>query len=62
MMKKKIKITLVKSLIGRLPKHKLIAEQLGLTKMHRTVEHSDNPSIRGMISKIDYMVSVEESA
>ena len=59
-MEKKIKITLVKSLIGRLPKHVLIANQLGLRKMNHSVVHNDIPSMRGLINVIEYMLSVEE--
>lgn len=60
-MKKSIQIKLVKSLIGRLPKHIEIAKQLGLRKMNATVTHQDNPCIRGLINKINYLVEVEES-
>ena len=59
-MDKTIKITLVKSLIGRLPKHISIAHQLGLKKLHRTVQHQDNPSIRGLVNAIGYLLKVEE--
>lgn len=59
-MTKQVKITLVKSIIGRLPKHVLIAKQLGLTKMNRSVVHQDNPAIRGMINTIPYLLHVEE--
>ena len=60
MMDNKIKITLVKSLIGRIPKHIVIAKQLGLRKINATVTHNDNPAIRGMINTIYYLVDVEE--
>ncbi len=56
-----IKITLIKSLIGRKPKHKIIAEVLGLRKINRSVVHQDNPSIRGMVNAISYLLEVEES-
>jgi len=59
-MEKMIKITLVKSLIGRIPKHVLIANQLGLRKMHRSVVHRDIPSIRGLVNAINYLLEVEE--
>ena len=55
-----IKITLVKSLIGRKPKHIHIANQLGLRKMNKSVVHHDIPSIRGMVNMIGYMLRVEE--
>lgn len=57
-----LKITLVKSLIGRLPKHVAIAKQLGLKKMHRTVVQQDIPAIRGLVNAISYLLKVEESA
>lgn len=60
MMKKKIKLKLVKSLIGRLPKHIDIAKQLGLRKINAEVVHLDTPSIRGMVNVINYLVKIEE--
>lgn len=59
-MAKTLKITLVKSTIGAIPKQKLTAEALGLTKLHKTVEQQDNAAIRGMIRKISHLVKVEE--
>jgi large subunit ribosomal protein L30 len=56
----KLKITLIKSLIGRLPKHRETARHLGLRRMHQTVIKENNPSIQGMLQKIDYLVQVEE--
>jgi large subunit ribosomal protein L30 len=61
-MENKIKITLVKSLIGRIPKHVLIAKQLGLGKINSTVIHQDIPAIRGLVNAIHYLLKVEESA
>lgn len=55
-----IQIKLVKSLIGRLPKHILIAKQLGLRRINSTVVHNDIPAIRGMINSIQYLLDVEE--
>ncbi len=60
-MEKKIKITLVKSTIGRKPKHISIVKQLGLGKTNSSVLHSDTPAIRGMINMISYLLLVEES-
>jgi large subunit ribosomal protein L30 len=60
-MDKQIKITLVKSLIGRKPKHVTIAKQLGLGKTNSSVSHNDTPSIRGLINVINYLLLVEES-
>lgn len=59
-MSKKLKITLVKSTIGRKPDHVKTVNGLGLRKMHTTVEHTDNPSIRGMINKVSYLLNVQE--
>jgi len=60
-MTKTVQIKLVKSLIGRLPKHIEIAKQLGLRKINSTVVHQDIPAIRGLINAIYYLVEVEES-
>ena len=57
---KQLKVTLVKSLIGRLASHKACARGLGLRRVHHTVTVIDTPENRGMINKINYMVSVEE--
>ena len=55
-----IKITLVKSPIGCVPKHRKIVEALGLRKMHHTVEMPDNAAVRGMVKQVEYLVKVEE--
>ena len=54
-----LKITLTRSLLGRMDKHRRVAKALGLTKMHRTVTHDDTPTIRGMIRKISHLLTVE---
>lgn len=54
-----LKITLVRSLNGRLANHKACAAGLGLRKMHQTVEVKDTPENRGMINKISYLLKVE---
>jgi large subunit ribosomal protein L30 len=56
---KKLKITLVKSPIGAVPKHRRTVEAMG-TKMHKTVELPDNAATRGQIQQIGYMLKVEE--
>lgn len=56
----KIKVTLVKSLIGRKKDHIATAHALGLKKIGKTVEHEECPQIRGMINKVDYLLKVEE--
>ncbi len=55
-----VTVTLVKSLIGRLPAHKACAAGLGIRKMHQTVTVSDTPENRGMINKISYMLKIED--
>ncbi len=57
----KIKVTQVKSKIGRLKKQKLTLEALGLRKMNQTVEHDATPTILGMVNKVKHLVSVEET-
>ncbi|MDA1372499.1 MAG: 50S ribosomal protein L30 [Proteobacteria bacterium] len=57
--KSTVKITLVKSPIGTLPKHKLCLKGLGLRRMHQCVEVEDTLAVRGMINKIIYMLAVE---
>ena len=57
----KLKVTLVKSPIGAVPKHRKTAEAMGLRKLNKTVELPDNPSVRGQIRQISYMVKVEEA-
>ena len=54
-----VKVTLVRSPIGILPKHKLCVKGLGLRRIGHTVEVEDTPSVRGMINKVNYMVRVE---
>ena len=61
MAEKMIKVTLVKSPIGAVPKHRKTAEAMGLTKMHKTVTLPDNASTRGQIQQIGYMLKVEEA-
>jgi large subunit ribosomal protein L30 len=58
-MAKKIQVTLVRSTIGTLPKHKLCVKGLGLRRINHTVEVEDTPAVRGMINKVSYMVRVE---
>ena len=57
----KLKITLVKSTIGAIPKHRATVEALGLKKIRSVVEHNDTPQIRGMINKVSHLVTVEEN-
>ena len=59
-MAEKLKITLVKSPIGAIPKHRATVEALGLKKMHKTVEMPDNAAVRGMVAQVKHLVKVEE--
>ncbi|MBL0714329.1 MAG: 50S ribosomal protein L30 [Desulfosarcina sp.] len=59
-MASKLKITLVKSMIGRPEKHRKVLRGMGLTKMHRTVELEDTATIRGMVHKVSHLVTTEE--
>lgn len=55
-----LKITLVKSTIGAIPKHKKTVQALGLRKTNSSVVQKDNEAIRGMIQQIRHLVKVEE--
>jgi len=57
---KTIRVTLVRSPIGYKKDQKATAKALGLRRLHQTVEHNDNPALRGMIRKIIHLVQVEE--
>lgn len=59
-MPKKLKITQVRSAIGRQKKQKITLRTLGIHRMNETVEHNDCPQIRGMINKISHLLRVEE--
>lgn len=56
-----VKVTLIKSMIGRPEKHRKVLRGLGLTKINRTVELIDTPAVRGMINKVSHLVKAEES-
>ena len=55
----KLKVTLVKSPIGCVPKHRRTVEALGLKKVNKTVELPDNAAVRGMVNQVSYLVKVE---
>ena len=57
----KLKVTLVKSTIGAIPKHRATVEALGLKKLNKSVELPDNDAVRGMIWHVKHLVKVEES-
>ncbi|MFV0364275.1 MAG: 50S ribosomal protein L30 [Suipraeoptans sp.] len=56
-----LKVTLVKSTIGSIPKHKKTVEALGLRKLNKTVELPDNAATRGMVKQVQHLVKVEEA-
>lgn len=58
---KTLKITLIKSTIGQVPKNRATIEAMGLRKINQTVELPDNASTRGQIQKVRHMVRVEEA-
>ena len=60
-MAEKLKITLVKSPIGAVPKQKATVAALGLTKLNKTVEMPDNGAVRGMIQSVRHLVKEEEA-
>jgi large subunit ribosomal protein L30 len=57
--RKKIKVTLIKSVIGTKPEHRACVRGLGLRRMNHTVEVIDTPSNRGMINKVSYLLKYE---
>ena len=56
-----LKVTLVKSTIGAVPKHKKTVEALGLKKLNKTVVLPDNAATRGMLKQVQHLVKVEEA-
>ncbi|MEE0866774.1 MAG: 50S ribosomal protein L30 [Clostridia bacterium] len=56
----KLKVTLVKSVIGSKQDQIATVKALGLKKIRDTKEHEDNPQIRGMINKVSHLVKFEE--
>jgi large subunit ribosomal protein L30 len=55
-----LRLTLVKSPIGYPQRQKATVRALGLLRLHHTVEHVENPSLRGMIDKVSHLIQVEE--
>ncbi len=60
MAEKTIKVTLRRSLIGEKPKTRATVEALGLKRIRHSVEHTDSPTLRGMLHKVRHLVDVEE--
>lgn len=59
-MGEKVKITQIRSTIGRVERQKRIIRALGIRKLHHSVVHKDTPQIRGMIEKVKHLVEIEE--
>ncbi len=59
-MSEKVKVTLIKSMIGRPEKHRRVLRGMGLTKINKTVSLVDTPSTRGMINMVSHLVRVKE--
>ncbi len=59
-MAKKLRITLVRSSIGYTERQKATVRALGLRKLNQTVEHNDNPAVRGMVQSVTHLLEVEE--
>ena len=57
---KMLRITQVKSAIGYSVKHKATIRALGIHRLHQTVIHPDTPTLRGMLSKVNHLVVIEE--
>ncbi|QGU32783.1 50S ribosomal protein L30 [Thermochromatium tepidum] len=60
--KKMMKVKLVRSVHGRLEKHKACVRGLGLRRLHQVVEVEDTPCTRGMVNAVHYMVKIVEEA
>jgi len=58
---KTLRVTLVKSVSGRLESHRACVKGLGLRRMHHTVEVEDTPANRGMVNQIHYLLEIEEA-
>lgn len=59
--KKRLKVTLVRSPFGTGKRHMACVHGLGLKRMHQTVEVEDTPSVRGMINRVSYMLKYEDA-
>ena len=57
----KVRVTLVRSMIGRPEKHRRVLRGMGLTRLNKTVALEDTPATRGMIQAVVHLVKVEEA-
>lgn len=60
MSEKKLRLTLIRSITGRLPHHTATVLSLGLKRLNQIVEVKDNLSMRGMVDQVAYLLKVEE--
>lgn len=60
MLDKKLRLTLQRSISGRLPSHASTIAALGLKRLNQVIEVNDNPAMRGMIKQVAYLLKVEE--
>lgn len=58
----KVRITLVRSTIGRPPEQRATVRALGLSKMHQTVVKEHTPQIQGMVKQVGHLLKVEQEA
>jgi large subunit ribosomal protein L30 len=54
-----VRVTQIKSVIGRIESHRACVRGLGLRRINQTVELQDTPEVRGMINKVNYLLKVE---
>ncbi len=54
-----LEITLIRSPLGRPPKHRTTVKTLGLTKMNKTVRLKETPAVAGMVNQVQYLLSVK---
>ena len=59
-MKKRLRVTQIRSAISRLESQKQTIRSLGIRRLHHTVEHDDTPMVRGMIATVQHLLRVEE--
>ncbi|MGB7061985.1 MAG: 50S ribosomal protein L30 [Candidatus Zixiibacteriota bacterium] len=56
----RLRITQIRSAIGRVKEQKQMVRALGIKRLHQSVEHEDTPAVRGMVRKVRHLVKVEE--
>ena len=56
-----VRVTLIRSMVGRPEKHRRVLRGMGLTKLNKTVALKDTPEIRGMINVVSHLVKTEEN-